>query len=239
MSFRAIRSTAVGALATGLLLAVPVAASAHVTVSSDRAVKGGYAKLVLRVPNESPTASTVKLVVTLPKDTPIASLRTKPKVGWTAVVTKAKLAQPVKTDDATLTEAPATVTYTATAGGIAPGQFDEFELSGGPLPTSADTLTLPTAQYYSDGKVVTWNEPNVAGQAEPQHPAPVLSLAASGEVKTTNVAATGSTEESETGNGLAVGLGIAALLVALIAAGLGFAALRRAGRGTPAGTAGA
>jgi uncharacterized protein YcnI len=227
------RPVAAATLAVGVALAVPAAAQAHVTVSSDRAVRGGYAKLVFRVPNESDTASTTKLVVTLPRDTPIASVRTKPKPGWTVTMTKARLDPPVKTDDATLTEAPATVTFTAAKGvAIGPGQFDEFELSGGPLPSSARQLTLPTTQYYSDGTVVSWDQPTADGKAEPEHPAPVLALAA--DTATDGQSGSGQSgsgqsgsEASGTEDGLARGVGIAALLVALVAAGLGALALRR------------
>jgi uncharacterized protein YcnI len=232
------RTVAAAAVAVGVALAVPAAAQAHVSVSADTAVQGGYAKLVFRVPNESDTASTTKLVFTLPKDTPIPSIRTKPKPGWTATVTEEKLPQPVKTDDVTLTEAPATVTFTAGKGvAIGPGQFDEFELSGGPLP-AAERLSLPVAQYYSDGTVVRWDQPAVDGKPEPQRPAPVLALAAAtGSGHHADAAgdteAAGHTEEESGEDGLARGLGIAGLVVALLAAGLGVLALRRR-PGTPA-----
>jgi uncharacterized protein YcnI len=239
------RRIAAAALGLGLVLAVPAAAGAHVTVSSPDAAKGGYGKLVFRVPNESDTARTTKLVITLPKDTPIPSMRTKSKPGWTATVTKEKLAKPVKTDDATLTEAPAMITFLAGPGvGIAPGQFDEFELSGGPLPSSVDHLSLPTAQYYSDGTVVRWDQPTPADGTEPQHPAPVLELAAAttdghgSAASTASTAASSGSEdaEHETQDALARGLGIGSLVVGLIAAGLGLVAFRRVR--TPNGPAG-
>lgn len=39
-------------------------------------------------------------------------------------------------------------------------------------------MVLPVAQYYSDGTVVHWTEPTVAGEAEPEHPAPVFTVTA-------------------------------------------------------------
>jgi uncharacterized protein YcnI len=226
------RTLAAATLAVGLVLAIPAAASAHVTVSADNATKGGYAKLVFRVPTESDTATTTKLVITLPKDTPLPTVRTKPKPGWTAVVTTEKLAEPVKTGDATLTEAPSRVTFTAAeGGGIAPGQFDEFELSTGPLPSSVDSLRLPTAQYYSDGSVVRWDQPMAPNGSEPEHPAPELVLAAATGDGHGHAADDG---EHASEDELARGLGVAALVVALAAAGLGVAALRgRRRTGTP------
>lgn len=43
----------------------------------------------LRVPDESDTAGTVGLEVTLPADHPLSSVRTTPVPGWTATTTKA------------------------------------------------------------------------------------------------------------------------------------------------------
>ena len=97
--------------------------------------------------------------------------------GWTATTTKAPLNPPVTDDDGNkITEAVSVVEFDADAGGgIAPGQFQEFALSGGPFP-DADSLTFPVVQTYSDGNESAWIEPTVEGQAEPEHPAPVLSL---------------------------------------------------------------
>ncbi|MCW2740182.1 MAG: uncharacterized protein JWR45_604 [Blastococcus sp.] len=153
-------------------------ASAHVNVSSPDAAPGGYGKLTFRVPNESDAASTVRVRVQVPTDTPLASVRVQPVPGWTATTTTVRLDPPVTDDDGNeITEAVSVVDFTAAAGGgIAPGQFQEFSLSGGPFP-EADSLTFPVVQSYSDGKESAWIEPTVDGQAAPEHPAPVLSLA--------------------------------------------------------------
>jgi uncharacterized protein YcnI len=165
-----------GAAVLALLSAAP--AAAHVTVQPDEAPKGGYAKLASRVPDESETAGTIKLEVTFPLDTPLASVRTKPMAGWTAQIVKQKLATPIKTDDGEVTEAVRTVVWTAQPGvRIGPGEFNEFEVSGGPLPDNTDRLLLPATQTYDDGTVVNWDAPPpAAGAAEPEHPAPVLKL---------------------------------------------------------------
>src|SRR3954452_6926290 len=153
-------------------------ASAHVSVSSPDASAGGYGKIVFRVPNESDTASTVKIRIQIPTKPPFASMSVQPVPGWTATTTKAPLDPPVTDDDGNkVTEAVSVVEFTATAGGIGPGQFQEFALSGGPFP-DAKSLVFPVVQTYSDGSESAWIEPSVEGQAEPEHPAPVLSLAA-------------------------------------------------------------
>src|SRR3954466_1015494 len=164
------------AAATAVLASTGIA-SAHVSVSSPDAAAGGYGEIVLRVPNESDTASTVKIRIQLPTKTPLASVSTQPVPGWTATTTKAPLNPPVKDDDGnTITEAVSVVEFDAApGGGIGPGQFQEFSLSGGPFPKAA-SLAFPVVQTYSDGSESAWIEPTVEGQPEPEHPAPVLKL---------------------------------------------------------------
>lgn len=139
------------ATAGALLLAGAGAAGAHVTVSSPDASAGGYGKLIFRVPNESDTASTTHVSVTLPADTPFPSVRTQEVPGWTAEVDVAELAEPVEVGDLMLSEAPSTVTWTATGDpAIGPHDFAEFALSVGPLPDEAGTDAVPVASTGSD-----------------------------------------------------------------------------------------
>ena len=66
---RPLARLAVIVLAASLaVLASAGLASAHVGVSSPDATPGGYGKVTFRVPNESDTASTIKLEVQIPKD---------------------------------------------------------------------------------------------------------------------------------------------------------------------------
>lgn len=196
------------------------AASAHVTVDAPGATKGGFAVLTFRVPNEEATASTTELRVSLPTATPIASVSVQPHPGWTVTTRSTKLAQPVKTDDGEVSEAVTEVDWKAdsAASAIMPGEFDQFSISAGPLP-DVDTLTLPAIQTYSDGTVVRWIETQAPGTtAEPQHPAPSVTLSAA-KTPTATKSSTGS-------SGTAVGLSIAAL--ALAAAALSIAVITRA-----------
>jgi uncharacterized protein YcnI len=167
------------ALATGIaVLGFAGAASAHVTINPDQATQSGYTRVAFRVPTESDTASTTKLEVFLPTDHPVASVSTMPVPGWTVTTTTSKLATPLTDDDGNkITEAVSQITWTASAdAAIRPGQFQEFPVSLGPLPRT-DSLVFKVLQTYSDGTVVRWIDPTVAGQAEPEHPAPVLNLA--------------------------------------------------------------
>ena len=163
------------ALLTAALVGIAGPAFAHVNVSSTDAAQGGFGKAVFRVPTESETASTTKLVVTLPQDTPFAFLTTQTKPGWKVTIKEAKLATPTKVGDFELTKAVRTITWTSTGGGIPPSQFDEFAISGGPFP-NADKIAFTAEQTYSDGKVVAWDQVQ-KGDTEPEHPAPTLTLA--------------------------------------------------------------
>jgi len=172
----------VGAAAgLGALLLLPTAtAQAHVRVAADNTTAGSFSALTFRVPNESDTAGTVKLSVQLPQDTPFLYVSSKPVPGWRVATTEAPLPKPVESEGTTLTKAVRTVTWTAEKGTrIAPGQYQEFSLQVGPLP-SAGTVLLPAAQTYSDGQVVNWDQPTPSSGEEPEHPAPALAVRAAG-----------------------------------------------------------
>jgi uncharacterized protein YcnI len=224
----------VAALA-GLLSLGTGIASAHVTVSSTDAAAAGYGKVTFRVPNESDTASTVKIRVQLPTGTPFASVSYLPVAGWTATVTQTQLNPPLTDDDGNqVTSAVSVVEFDAApGGGIAPGQFQEFSLSVGPFP-DADTVAFNVLQDYSDGTESAWIDPTVAGQPEPENPAPVLSLAGSadgstGSAETASTASTthehGATTDEPAG--LALFLAILALAVAISGVVLGLVTRRR------------
>jgi uncharacterized protein YcnI len=152
-------------------------AFAHVTAQPGDAAQGSYSVVSLRVPNESATAGTVKLEVTLPADHPLASVRTSPVAGWTATTTEASLNPPVRSGERMLDKAVRTVTWTANPGSrIRPGEYLDFPLSLGPLPTGVDDLVLPAVQTYDDGKIVSWDQPMNPDGSEPERPAPSVAL---------------------------------------------------------------
>jgi periplasmic copper chaperone A len=230
------RLTVVLLTLAALVVAGTGVASAHVSVSSDDAAPGGFGKVTFRVPNESDAASTVGLRIQLPTDTPLTSVRAQPVPGWTVALTTVALDPPVKGEGGeTIDSAVSVVEYRADAGGgIAPDQFQEFSLSGGPFPDT-ETLTFNVVQSYSDGTEAAWIEPTVEGQSEPEHPAPVLSLTADQAASTTapataTDAATGHSHGQVIGRdpaGLALFFSILALLVGGTGAFLGWRAHRR------------
>jgi uncharacterized protein YcnI len=211
------------ATTTVAVLGVAGVAHAHVTIDPTSASQGGYARIALRVPTESDTASTTKVEVQLPPDQPIASVATMPVPGWTAATTTTKLGTPVKTDDGdTVTDVVATITWTANSAdtAIKPGQFLEFPVSLGPLPKT-DKLVFKTVQTYSDGTVVRWIDDTVEGQPEPEHPAPVLRLAAGGDTGTSPGPTVAVQAQTKSGNGT----GTTALVIAIVGGVLGLAGL--------------
>lgn len=215
------------AAATVLLVLAAVPASAHVTIQPPNATQGGFATEVFQVPNERDDASTTMLEVTFPTDHPIAFVSVEPVPGWTIKVDKATLAKPIKSDGDEITEAVSKITWSG--GSIAPGTFQRFPVSMGPLPET-DSLEFKAAQTYSSGEVVRWIEPRT-GDAEPEHPAPTLTLAPAAQENTTSattVPATTATDVATTDDiDTAKTIGIIGIVVGVLGVGLATAALLR------------
>ena len=222
-----------GVLRAGVVVAVTALAvlgfagpaSAHVTVNPSTATQGGFAKLSFRVPNEKATAGTVKLEVTIPENATIAFVSVKPVAGWTAQVERRTLATPVQVHGSDVTEAISKITWTASAGSaIGAGEFQEFDISAGPLP-EVDQIVFKALQTYSDGDIVRWiDEP--ADGVELEHPAPVLNLTkGTGGHGDESAAAEDGDEGS---SGVALGFGIAGAVLGLAGLVLGLLAYRKA-----------
>jgi uncharacterized protein YcnI len=209
------------ALALAALLALAGPASAHVTIGAPDAAPGGYTVATLQVPTESDTASTTKVVVSVP---PLGSVSVRPTPGWTVATKTTKLATPIKTDDGEQTQAVSQITWTAQPGAaIKPGEFQQFAVSVGPLPDKA-SLAFPAIQYYSDGTVVKWIEQAAPGsKTEPEHPAPTLKITAA--AATTD--ARSATVKKETESAVAPTV-LAIISLVIAAAALGYAYVNRA-----------
>ena len=173
------RPLAAAAAAGGALVLLAGPAAAHVSVSAPEAEPGGFATLTFSVPNERSDASTTKVQVTMPEDAPLAFVSVEPVPGWTVDVQKSPLDQPIDAEGEEVTEAVSSVTWSG--GTIGDGQFQQFVISAGPLPGDADSLAFPAIQTYSDGQEVRWIEDTPPGGEEPEHPAPVLELAAASD----------------------------------------------------------
>ena len=177
------RALAVTATAAGAALLAASPAAAHVHAVPGTTAAGGYGVVTFRVPNESDTAATTSVRVSLPADHPFAHVAVRPVPGWSATVAEGPLPAPVEQDGTTLTKAPLSITWTADPGsaGIAVGQFEEFEANVGPLPAAGTRVVLPTVQTYADGEVANWTEVAAEGAAEPEDPAPEFTTTAAAE----------------------------------------------------------
>ncbi|WP_328914994.1 MULTISPECIES: YcnI family protein [unclassified Streptomyces] len=223
------RGIAVAVGAAALVLGAAGPAAAHVTVTASSTTGGGSAVLTFKVPVESATAHTVELTVHLPSSTPLTSVLSEPVPGWRVQLARTGLATPAKDDDGgTVTSAVTAVTWTATEGGLAPGQFGRFSLSVGPLPASG-TLYLPTVQRYSDGTEVDWVQQAQDG-AEPEHPAPSVTITRAAASSPVAASPGGSGGSGGSQGGWGVGLGVAGIVLALGAGAAGGTALSRGRR---------
>lgn len=231
---RAVAALAVGALA----LVTPDAVWAHVTVHSQRAEKGGFAKLEFRVPNERDDAGTVKLEVTFPPDALFAFFNIRAVPGWTYTVERTTLPRPLEVFGRTINEVVSKVTWER--GTIPPGGFEEFEVSVGPLPEDAEQLVFKALQTYSSGEIVRWIELREPGASEdPEQPAPVLDLASAepgADNEETVASASGVAEDDVDSANLRATIAIA---IAVVAVALSVASFlrRRAGPQRPAARA--
>ncbi|SHK78945.1 Uncharacterized protein YcnI [Pseudonocardia thermophila] len=225
----ALRAGAVLTAAATAVLVTAAPAFAHVTAQPGTAEQGGYAVVTMRVPNESATAGTVKLEVSLPADTPFTSVRTTPIPGWTATLTTSPINPPVQVNGRTVTEAVTLVTFTAAPGTrIGPGEFLDFPISLGPMPTDRDSVSFPAKQTYDDGQVVAWDEPIPADGSEPAHPAPTVQLVPSSGAGHGHGGENAQAAANEPTDTTARWLGGVGLVVGALGLGVGAGALVRA-----------
>jgi uncharacterized protein YcnI len=229
-----LRRFGVAGIAMGAIVLMAAPAWAHVTISPTSAPKGSDAVLAFTVPDESDSASTVKIAIFFPTDHPIAEALVEPIAGWTAKVVMVHVAKAIQTDDGSVNEAVQSVTWTG--GHVVPGDFQQFKVSVG-LPDDAASLEFKALQTYSDGTLVSWIEDTVTGQPEPDHPAPVLTLTSGDEAtgsttpasvsSTTpatvpsDVATTSDVNSAKTLSYVAIGVGAVGLILALGAFALG------------------
>lgn len=200
-----------------LALLAPAAAQAHVTLQPNEAPEGAYTVLDVRVPNESESEATTKVAVQFPEGFGDVSYQAVP--GWQVKVVHAKLKKPIQTDDGPVTEGVREVIFSG--GKLPPGQFQDFPLSVQIPGKAGEELTFKAVQTY-EGEVVRW-----IGAPETEHPAPQVLVTPPKEPGQATVAQTGGGEgsgaaaggadESSSGGSDDKGLGIAALVVAVIA----------------------
>jgi periplasmic copper chaperone A len=198
-----------------------------VTLQPEEVPASGFTRQDMRVPTERDNASTTKVAVRFPPG--FTTVSTEPVPGWTAKVTRAKLAKPQVNDEGEkITDRVDTVRWTAAGGqGLGPGQFQDFGLSLAVPDKAGSALTFKAVQTYSSGEVVRW-----IGPPDSEEPAPQVQLTAAEEEG--GGAAPAAAQEPASGEGGDDGgsdtLSIIALIVGAAGLAAGLAALLR-GRG--------
>jgi uncharacterized protein YcnI len=206
-----------GAATAAAMLWFAGSALAHITVSPDSVPAGSTTVLTFHVPNEEAKADTVQVDVQIPIDHPIAQLLVQPVPGWTFTVKNVTLAKPIVTDDGSFSQAVSEVIWSG--GRIAPGQFQSFTISADPMPTGESQVAFKAIQTYSNGDVVRWIDLQQPGKPEPDHPAPVVTLTTATATAAAPVS-TGHTSAGPASSGtdsLSRALGVAGLIVGLLA----------------------
>ncbi len=235
---------AVAALAALAFLAVTApAASAHVTVSPSEAPAGGYGTIRFTVPHGCGTEPTSVLMVQLP-DT-LQSVTAEAVPGWEVTYTREELDEPYENHGATITEYVSVVRWEAVADPLPSDQYLTFGLSARWPDAAGDEILLPAIQECPDGSEVAWIDTDPSSET----PAPRVTLVASGghghgsdeETATDEQAAMtdepATTEESASAAGASENSGtdalaVAALVLSVVAVGLGAYAAVASRRGS-------
>ena len=207
------------------LMASP--ATAHVTVQPNEGIAGGFSTFFVQAPNERDDASTTKIEVQFPQV--FASVSFQPVEGWEREVEMVEFDEPVEAFGEEVTEGVGTVTWTG--GRIAPGEFERFAFSVGPVPEGE--MEFRAIQTYSSGEVVRWIGPPDAdepaarvrgidlGLEEGQGQLSALAQLSSGDAAGNGATGT----EGETGSSDEEGNDALPIILSAIGAGLGGLAL--------------
>jgi uncharacterized protein YcnI len=209
---------------------------AHVTIDPASAPKGAEVTVRFRVPNETTTSTVTKIDIAFPTDHPLLGVLVAPVPGWTPTVTEVKLDPPAQTDDGPVAEAVSEIAWTAINGGTPVGQFQEFPVLVQRLPTDVDEVVFKALQTYSDGTIVRWIDPVVAGQATPDHPTPILTLTAGDDNATVAPITTGNLARVATKGSVSSTRGLAIVGIVLGAASLALVLATRGRRRSQAPT---
>lgn len=148
------------ALAAGLLLLGAAPASAHVEATAGDGAQAGDGPVTVAfvAEAESSTAGIASTKTQLPAGVlpEWVSLAAGPP-GWTLITTADG--------------------YEVGGAALAPGTNAEYTVSIGQLPADRTELTFKTLVRYTDGQEDAWIEDPTPGNPEPQHPAPVVTVA--------------------------------------------------------------
>jgi uncharacterized protein YcnI len=191
-------------VAVALLVLLAAPASAHVSANPGTVEAGEAAAITFRVPNETSDANTTSVEIAMPEGASFEFVSVKPVAGW---------------EDTEKKSGDAVTAVTWSGGKIAPGEYQEFSISFGPV--EAGSLEFKALQTYDNGEIVRWIDPTVEGEEEPEHPAPTVTVTKEGagdEAAATTDDASDSGDKGEDGTDTATFAALALGGVALVAA---------------------
>lgn len=172
---RPLAAVAAASLA-GALLWAP-AAGAHVTPQDPEAPSGGYFTTAFKVGHGCEGSPTTKVEIKMAEG--VTSVKPQPVAGWNLSTTMRTLDPPVDNHGTPITETVDTVVWEG--GPLPDSELQMFWVSMKlPEGEAGSTLAFPVVQTCETGQT-DWIEPVVEGQAEPEHPAPVITLTAAGD----------------------------------------------------------
>ena len=170
---------AVVALLTAVVLIVPAAAAAHVSLHPNVIPAGAFATVAVRVPGEQPGAYAYKVSMQMPPGFTDADVENIP--GWTAHETITTLRAPLQTAEGPVDQVVSEITWTgdrSALGRIENGYFVLFPLDMTmPSNLAGHSLRFPTVEFYSNGRNAYW-----IGAPSSAYPAPTIDVTKAGGV---------------------------------------------------------
>lgn len=157
-----------------LPLLLSSAASAHVTLDTQKAAAGSTYKAVLRVGHGCGTSPTTAIRVRIPDG--MIAVKPMPKPGWTLTTRVEPYAEPVQYYESTLTEGVTEIAWTG--GNLPDAWYDEFVFRGRlPDAPPGTKVWFPVVQECAEG-ANRWIEIPAAGKTadDYEHPAAVLEI---------------------------------------------------------------
>jgi uncharacterized protein YcnI len=161
------------------LLALPVAADAHISLHPNTIPAGAFVTLDVRVPGEEQGAYADKIIMQIPPG--FTEIDTQNVSGWTVHETIKDLKTPLQTSDGPVSQEISQITWTgnrSVLGRIDNGYFMQFPLSiAMPTAIAGKSLAFKTVEYYSNGVTAYWIGPPSAN-----YPAPTINITKAGGV---------------------------------------------------------
>jgi periplasmic copper chaperone A len=216
-------------IAVAALLALPVAAHAHVTAAPETLPAEGYAKVDLSVPHGCEESPTTKVAVQMPDAVQSATPQVVP--GWKITTREGKLATPYESDGEQVTEGVREVIWSG--GRLDAHQLEVFGLSVRLAGKPGEQIAFKTVQTCAKGEHA-WVEIPVEGEEEPPEPAPMVELVAAEEEEAASepveLQTTAATTAGDDDNGASTGLVVVALVLGALGLIVGVVSLVTARR---------